>query len=172
MMRFARWILLIPVVAMMGCNIRYDAGGRGAALTAEQKTAVEKGVRSFMRDVADDVTREGPAAWSKVFADRPEFFMASDGRLMFANGQGAMQGIQDVKQMIKQIELHWGEDLRVDALTPDLAVVGTTWQEQRVEAQGHQVNQGGYFTGVVEQHNGRWQFRDAHWSVAAPAAAK
>jgi len=81
-----------------------------------------------------------------------------------------MQGIQDLKQMIKQIELHWGEDLRVDALTPDLAVVGTTWQEQRVEAQGHQVNQGGYFTGVVEQHNSRWQFRDAHWSVAPPAA--
>lgn len=168
MMRFARWILLLPLAALLGCDVRHESGIKTPAFTTEQRAAVEKDVRGFMASVAEQVTRDGPKAWSKEFADRPEFFMASEGRLMFANGQGAMQGIQDLTQMIKQIELHWGDDLRVDVLTPDLAAVGTSWQEKRVDAQGHQVAESGYFTGVVEKRNGRWQFRDAHWSVAVP----
>jgi hypothetical protein len=27
----------------------------------------------------------------------------------------------------------------------------------------------GFFTGLAELRNGRWQFRDAHWSIVAPA---
>jgi hypothetical protein len=34
-------------------------------------------------------------------------------------------------------------------------------------ADGHRVTQSGYFTGVAEQRNGHWQFRDGGWPVLA-----
>ena len=48
--------------------------------------------------------------------------------------------------MIKRIELRWGNDLRVDPLTPDLAVVATSWQEVREDMEGHPVTESGFFT--------------------------
>jgi hypothetical protein len=30
------------------------------------------------------------------------------------------------------------------------------------------VEESGFFTGTAEYRSGRWQFRNAHWSVAAP----
>ena len=169
-MRLWSWILLMAVVASIGCQGQRDTGGNGPSLTPERKAAVEDGVRRFVLRLAQDVTQEGPAAWRKEFADTPSFFMASEGHMVFANGQAAAQGIQDLTRMIKHIELRWGNDLRVDPLTPDLAVVATSWQEVREDMEGHQVTESGFFTGVAEQRNGQWRFRNAHWSVAAPPA--
>ena len=166
-MRLGLWAVMVGVVALVGCNWRYseeehrDARG----MTREARAGVEAGVGAFVHRVAEDVTQEGPAAWKKEFEDGPEFFMASEGQLAFANGQAATQGIDSFAKTIRRMELHWGDDLRIDALTPELAVVGTTWKEVRVDVEGHQVTQGGYFTGLVEKRNGQWQFRDAHWSV-------
>jgi len=162
-----RYLLVLTVVLgfMAGCA-KKQAAEAGPSLTAEQRAAVEQGVRQFVAQAGQEVTRDGPLAWKKEFASGPEFFMASEGKLAFANGAAAMQGIDGLTQMIKRIELHWGDDLRVDVLTPKLAVVGTSWQEEREDAQGHKVKDGGYFTGVVEERDGKWVFRDAHWSVA------
>jgi len=81
-----------------------------------------------------------------------------------------MAGIQNVARTIKHIELRWGDDLRVDPLTPELAVVATSWHEVLVDAAGNSVKQTGFFSGTAEYRDGRWQFRNAHWSVAvAPA---
>lgn len=164
-MRVRCEMLLALVVAAIGCGGKSGAeGGAPKALTAEKTAAVETSVREFMNQVAQDVTQNGPLAWQKEFQDRPAFFMASDGQLAFANGQAAMQGIQQLPKIIKQIELRWS-DVRVDGLAPDLAAVGASWQEVRQDPQGHSLTQKGYFTGVVQQQNGRWQFRDVHWSV-------
>ena len=169
-MRLWSWILLMAVVASIGCQGQRDTGGNGPSLTPERKAAVEDGVRRFVLRLAQDVTQEGPAAWRKEFADTPSFFMATEGQMVFANGQAAAQGIQDLTRMIKHIELRWGNDLRVDPLTPDLAVVATSWQEVREDMEGHQVTESGFVTGVAEQRDGEWRFRSAHWSVAAPPA--
>lgn len=164
-MRIRYWLMLLAVSALLaGCG-KKGAATKGPEWTAEQRAGVEQGVRQFMAQVAQDVTREGPLAWKKEFAGGPEFFMASEGKLAFASGAAAMQGIDGLPQFIKHIELQWGDDLRVDVLTPSLAVVGTSWMEEREEAQGKHVKQSGYFTGVVEQRDGKWVFRDAHWSV-------
>ena len=167
-MRLRRWILLAAAIALVGCQGRRDGAGEQKTLTTAQKAAVEGGVRKFMANVAQDVTKEGPAAWKREFEDTPAFFLASEGRLVFADGKAAAQGIESLTHIVKHIELKWGDDLRVDALTPELAVVGTSWHEERDDVDGHHVSEGGYFTAVVEQRNGQWQLRDAHWSVAAP----
>jgi hypothetical protein len=160
------WVVLaVAVMGTAGCM--HDAGEQTQGVTAENRAKLEAGVRQFMSTVEQDVTRDGPAAWAHEFSSEPTFFMASDGVLAFPSGAAAAQGIQSLRQAIKKIELHWGDDLRVDVLTPEFAVVGASWRETR-EMQGNEVKElkeQGYFSGVVEQRNGKWQFRDAHWST-------
>jgi len=115
-------------------------------------------VRQFAQDVAHDVTREGPAAWRRYFSASASFFMASDGQLVFSNATSAARGIDDLTRTIKSIELRWGDDLRVDPLTPDLAVMASSWSELRVAADGGRVTDRGYFTAVAERRDGRWKF--------------
>ena len=122
-----------------------------------------------MLTVAHDITQEVPAAWGRHFADIPAFFMAADGHLAFASHAAAMAAIPELVRTIKQIELRWGDDLRVDPLTPDLAAVGTSYREVRVSPDGHHVDEDGFFTGIAERKDGRWRFRNAHWSAAAPS---
>ncbi len=140
------------------------------ALTAKRAAQVTEDVKTFARTVAHDVTEEGPSAWRRHFADTPSFFMASEGRLVFPNSAAASRAIQELSRKIKSIELRWGDDLRVDPLTPDLAVVATTYHETRMTFAGQRAEEDGYFTGVAQYRSGRWQFRDAHWSVAVPAS--
>lgn len=160
-MRIWPCALLLATLACAGCN-RHQVGSDTAA--------VEGGVRAFMRTVAHDVTQEGPVAWSGHFADSPAFFMAVNGQMAFPSGAAAMAAIPNVALTIKHIELQWGDDLRVDVLTPVFAVVAAPYREIQVDAAGHRVEEKGFFTGVVECRDGRWQFRDAHWSSAPPPA--
>jgi hypothetical protein len=159
------WVLL-PVTAFAGCNAQNRSSTE--SLTAPRAAAVEQGVRTFMATVAHDVTQEGPAAWSKHFEDGPAFFMAVDGQMAFPSGAAAKEGIQSVALTLKRIDLKWGNDLRVDPLTAELAVVATPWHEIKTDSGGQTTEDGGFFTGLAEYRDGRWQFRDAHWSSRSP----
>jgi hypothetical protein len=170
-MRNRQCSLLLATVTGLVCGIPRTVYAQSQTLAPERAAAVEDGVRAFTRTVAHDVTEEGPAAWRKHFADSPSFFMAVDGHLQYASGAAAMAAIPDLARAIKHIELRWGDDLRVDPLTADLAVVATSWHEVLVDQAGKRVEEGGYFTGTAEYRNSSWQFRNAHWSVATPPAA-
>jgi hypothetical protein len=151
--------VIVPVLALFllgGCRHHHSFSGE----------AVAKEVRGFMLGVAADITRDGPTAWGREFANTPAFFMAVDGHLVFADGASAAVGIQKLPAMIKTIELKWGDDLRVDVLTREFAVVGSSYHERRVDPAGVVTEENGYFTAVVEYRGGRWEIRDAHWSVA------
>jgi hypothetical protein len=169
-MRLRCCILLIPAIAAIGCQSRLASGVPMKGLTATDRAAVEQSVGGFMASVAQAVSQEGPTAWSKAFESGANFFMAVDGKLVFPTGEAAAQAIPTVARAIPHIELKWGDDLRVDPLTADLAVAAASYQEVQVDLQGHSVTENGYFTGVVERQNGKWQFRDAHWSETLPAA--
>ena len=132
---------------------------------------VERSVRAFMQTVAHDVTQQGPPAWRKFFSHGPKFFMASGGHLVFPDYPSADKAINNLAATIKHIDLTWGGDVRVDALSPTLAVVATPWHEVRTLTSGR-VDDSGFFTGTVEFMDGRWQFRDVHWSVAGAAEPK
>ena len=62
--------------------------------------------------------------------------MAAEGRLAFANGESAIAAIPDLAHTIKRIELQWGEEMRVDPLAPDLAMMATPYHEVRTGATG------------------------------------
>lgn len=165
-----RQILSVLAFAMVVC-----AGcGRGhresPVMTPGGQQAIAGNVRQFMQTVAHDVTQDGPTAWEKHFQNSPAFFMANNGQLVFPDTQTADQGTEAFARTIKRIELRWGSDLRIDPLTPNLAVVAASYQEVQVDTAGHTVNESGFFTGVVENRSGQWQFRDAHWSEPVPPA--
>ncbi len=161
---------LLAALTFVGFGARVHASGEPQSLTKARATDIENGVRAFMRVVAHDVTQDGPAAWRKHFADSPAFFMAVDGHLVFPNSAAATAGIQGAAGMFKHIELRWGDDLRVDPLAENLAVVAASYREVRVDTAGKQVDEHGFFTGTVERRDGCWQFRNVHWSAAAPVA--
>jgi len=166
------WVLAVAAVCMMGCHAQRAIPEAGQSMTPAEKMAVEESVRGFMARVSQEVTTEGPTAWSKEFENTPSFFMASEGKLAFASGEAAAKAIPDLPKLIKKIALRWENDLRVDVLTPNLAVVGTTYQEVRESPDGEETTENGYFTGLVEKREGQWRFRDAHWSVVAPEPKK
>jgi hypothetical protein len=170
-MRIWLWVILPAVLLCVACGSRHDLSGTSQSLTPERAAEVERDVRAYTGVIAHDVTQGGPAAWRKHFADSPAFFMASEGRLVFPNSAAATAGIQQFAGTMKHIELQWGSDLRVDPLTPELAVVGAPWHEIRVDNAGNRVDESGYFTAIAEYKDRRWQLRDAHWSVAGPPAA-
>jgi hypothetical protein len=129
--------------------------------------SVEQNVRQLMQSVAHDVSQQGPLAWLKYFEAGPSFFMAVNGQMAFADGTAASEGTQSFSRTIQHIELQWG-DLRVDPLTSEFAVVGAPWREISVDRAGRRTEDAGFFTALAEVRDGRWQFRNAHWS--SPAA--
>lgn len=163
MIKRLTWVLLF-VVASSGTNSR-AAVSSGSQSSAPTKAGTTEGVvRNFMAQVAHDVTQEGPIAWIKYFENGPAFFMAVNGQLAFPDIKAAKVGTQEFARTIRHIELTWGQDLRVDPLTAELAVVAVSWREIQIDTAGHRVEESGMFTGLVEFRDGRWQLRDAHWS--------
>jgi hypothetical protein len=166
--------VILPVMLFatsVECKGQHTTHEESRTLAPERAAQVETGVRDFMRRVAHGVTQDGPSAWDKYFADTPAFFMAVNGKIAFASGADAVAGLPQVASMIKQIELKWGDDLRVDPLAPDLAALGVSYHEAQVWADGRRVEDHGYFTGVLQYRDGRWQFRDCHWSEPVPPPA-
>jgi hypothetical protein len=164
-MKAWRWPICLATL-FIACN-SHRLGS--PAISPEREAEIRREVREFAATVARDVTQDGPSSWRKHFSEGPEFFMASEGHLQFPNSAAAIAGIQELTRTIKHLELQFS-DVRVDPLTPELAVMGASWHEVAELAEGKRVEDGGYFTGIVEQRKGQWQFRDAHWSVP-PAAA-
>jgi hypothetical protein len=170
-----RWVVLVFMAVSLGCQACRQSAESSEALTPGRRAAIEDSVRQFTATVAHDVTQEGPIAWQRYFADSPNFFMAVDGKLIFPDGQAAAQAIPEIARQFQHIELRWGNDLRLDVLTENLCVVAGSYTEVielKPGAEGPHGTENGYFTGVAEKQNGRWQFRNAHWSEPTPAPAK
>ena len=170
-MSVSRNALLLTAALFPACGFHRGATTERQSPAPAFAADVDGSVRAFARTVAHDVTQEGPAAWRRHFVDDPTFFMAAEGRLVFPSSASATTGIRDLTRVIRHIELQWGDDLRVDPLAPNLAVMATSYHEIRIDSAGKQVDERGFFTGTAEYLGRRWQFRNAHWSVAGPPAA-
>lgn len=155
---------LLSAITLAACA-PCTAGASQRSMTPEQAAAVDRAVRTFMQSVSHSVTQDGPLAWIKYFDASPTFFMAVNGQMAFPNAAAAQDGTRKFAQTIRRIELKWGDDLRVDALTNEFAMVAVSWREIQVDTAGHSVTQEGYFTGLAEYRDGHWQFRNAHWSA-------
>lgn len=155
---------LLSAITLAACA-PCRAGASQRSMTPEQAAAVDRAVRAFMQSVSHSVNQDGPLAWIKYFDASPAFFMAVNGQIAFPNAGAAQDGTRKFAQTIRRIELKWGDDLRVDPLTNEFAIVAVSWREIQVDTAGHSITETGYFTAVAENHDGQWQFRNAHWSA-------
>ena len=51
-------------------------------------------VKKFAESIAKDVSGQGPMAWLQYFKNSPDFFMVSDGQLVFPNYDSAFEFYQ------------------------------------------------------------------------------
>jgi len=160
---------LLLAATLAGCVLCAAGANPSHSVTPDGATSVDQAVRAFMQTVSHSVTQDGPMAWIKYFDASPAFFMAVNGQMAFPNPAAAQEGTRQFAQTIRHIELNWGDDLRIDALTNELAVVAVSWREMQLDTAGHSITETGYFTGLAEYREGRWQFRDAHWSSPVPS---
>ena len=161
-----RALVFLSACALASCNSRSAETWQPPPLSARREAAINVDVRAFAIAVAQDVTREGPAAWRKYFSESPAFFMAADGNLQFPDSATATAGIQALTRTIQHIDLKWGDDLRVDPLAPNLAMIAAPYHEVILTTSGSQLDSRGFFTAVVEFRDGQWRFRNLHWSAA------
>jgi len=164
-LRQLRFGFLLAAITFAACAACRAGAEQSHSMQPDEAVAVERSVRSFMATVSHSVTQDGPLAWLKYFDASPAFFMAVNGQMAFPNAGSAQDGTRKFAQTIRHIELKWGDDLRVDPLTNELAMVAASWREIQVDTAGHSVTETGYFTALAEYRDGHWQFRDAHWSA-------
>jgi hypothetical protein len=153
-------LILIAINLFVECHTGNDTG-----ITAKRSGEVQEQVEQMADSIAGDVSKEGPAAWLHYFADEPQFFMASDGQLAFANYDSASVFINNtlVKTM-PNIRLNWS-NVRIDPIAENFAVMGAYFHEIITDSSGKQIDSEGYFTGTAEKTNTGWKLRNAHWSV-------
>lgn len=168
-----RSLMLLIVLAGGACRTQPEDPRKPRFLSARRESAIDVDARAFAFDVARDVTSQGPSAWRKHFSDSPAFFMAADGNLQFPDSASASAGIDALTKTIQHIDLTWSDDLRVDALSPNMALIASPYHEVITTSSGTRVDTAGFFTGVAEFRDGHWRFRNAHWSSARePAPAR
>ncbi len=164
-------IRFLLVVIMFAACVPFVVGAsQPYSVTPDEAIAINRAVRAFMQTVSHSVTQDGPVAWIKYFDASPAFFMAVNGQMAFPNAAAAQDGTRKFAQTIRHIELKWGDDLRVDPLTNEFAIVAASFLEIQVDTAGHSITETGYFTGLAEYREGHWQFRNAHWS--APVSSR
>ena len=127
-------------------------------------TGVKEGVRNMAYEIVRDLHNEGPISWLKYFSNSRQFYMASDGQLVFPNYDTADVFVRMFAKQVKQIDLTWS-DIRIDSLSPDLGNLAASFHEILIRTGGIQDTSAGYFTGVVENTPTGWKLRDAHWSI-------
>ena len=144
-------------------QVSHDAGQTDPG--APQSSAVKDGVGQMAAAIARDVSSDGPVAWLRYFADTTAFFMASDGQLVFPDHSSSVKFINEVLvKQIRHIHLKWN-NLRIDSLTPVMALMGSDFHEDLTYSTGKTVLTEGYFTGIAQQGPKGWQLRNAHWSI-------
>ncbi len=134
-------------------------------LVAGQQAKIKADVQQFADSIASGVTHDGPIAWLKYFNDSPDFFMISDGQMVFPDHNAADKFIKTtLVKTIMRINLKWS-DTRIDPLAPDMALIASGFHEDLTDSKGIITKFDGYFTAVAQKTTKGWLLRNAHWSI-------
>ncbi len=125
----------------------------------------KKDARSFMNSIATEVSTKGPSAWLFIFENNPDFFMASDGKLVFENYDSAKNFINNfLIKNITKISLQWNH-ANVQFLTDSFTQLRAGFHEDITNAKDSISRYDGYFTALAHYTNEGWKIRNVHWSI-------
>ena len=135
-------------------------------LTPEQISGLQKDVFKLTSNISADISTKGPVAWLNYFENSPDFFMASEGQIVFHNYASAQSFIKDtLLKSISKIKLQWGK-IRINVLNTQLASIGSDFHEDITSLTTNQtVPVDGYFTSTAVLTASGWKLRNLHWSV-------
>jgi hypothetical protein len=131
------------------------------------KTAglVTDSVRQMTIKLTNDLAQSGPAAWLNYFDRGPDFFMSSDGQLVFKDYPAARVFIENnLVKSIRKINLQF-DSLRIDPLSPQFASVGAGFHENLTDSSGKIISVDGYVTALAVSTGEGWKIRNLHWSL-------
>lgn len=152
--------LLLPVTLVFSCNRPQQQ------LSPEQISGIQQDVSTFTTNISRDVSAKGPIAWLNYFENSLDFFMASEGQIVFHNYTAAQNFIKDtLVKNISKINLQWSH-LRINPLSTQSASIGSDFHEDlTTSANNKTIPVDGYFTGTAILTNHGWKLRNLHWSV-------
>jgi hypothetical protein len=132
--------------------------------TAKERSIVKDNVKLMTDSIAITISHEGPIAWLKYFENTPDFFMVSDGQLVFPNIDTAKYFINNILvTKMPKLELRW-RDVRIDPLTKEFANVAAFYHEDIPDSGGKKIPYDGYFTAIAHRTSLGWKLHNAHWS--------
>jgi hypothetical protein len=147
------------IIFLISCS------SKRSALNSSQISAVRDSVLIMTESIAASVSQQGPVAWLHYFEDTANFYMASEGRLVFPNHDSAGSFINNtLVRTIRKIELQW-HGIRIDPLTTDFAGIAASFHEDITDSTGKKIPEDGYFTGLAHQTSAGWKLMNAHWSI-------
>lgn len=142
----------------------FSCQGSKTSFSEDQSRAVKDSVLQLADMTAKGISTKGPIAWLDYFEDSPGFFMANDGGVQLPDYKTADSFIKNtLVKVISKITLKWSA-IRVDPLTPGIAVMAAGYHEDITDASGKTTPYDGYFTALVHKTANGWKFRDEHWS--------
>ena len=118
---------LLLAITLAACVPSGAGASHSHSVPPDGAASVDQAVRAFMQTVAHSVTQDGPMAWIKYFDASPRILYGRqrpDGLPEYRRRTGRTRKFA---QTIPQIELKWGDDLRVDLLTNEFAVVAVSF---------------------------------------------
>jgi len=159
------WLFGLPLAAtVVGCG----SPASNQPLEGDPSTALRDSVEQFFESIPGALAEEGPIAWLGFFEEDPDFFMASDGDLVFPSSDSATAFVRGLSEKISTIQLTW-KDLRVTPVASGIAVVGAAYRETVTDTAGVEVGFGGYVTGVARHREEGWRIQNLHWSSPVPS---
>ena len=154
-------LFIVPVMSLIfGCNCGQKQ------LSVNQISTVKNSVSKFADSISKSISTKGPISWLSYFENSQDFFMASDGQIVFHNYISAQKFIQDtLVKNISKIKLQWN-NMRINVLSARAASIGSDFHEDiTMSAANNIVPIDGYFTGTAVLDGNSWKLRNLHWSI-------
>lgn len=139
-----------------------------ANISSAESQQINLEVQLFMDSIPEGLADDGPMAWLRFFEDTPQFLMASDGQIAFANRESAVTFLDGFSPTVSTMSLTW-KDMRVELLSSSTATVASAYHESITSTDSTTVSFGGFVTGVVRKGDDGWKVQHLHWS--SPAAS-
>lgn len=152
------------LILAMSC-LAFACHTNPSALDTKESHLVTDSIHRLVSGLTKDLADRGPIAWLNYFEESPDFFMVSNGQLVFKDYQSGKTFIENIltKNLIK-IHLQLNQ-LRIDPLTSDLASIGADFHEDLVDSAGKIIQGDGYLTALVKHTPQGWKLRNLQWSM-------
>jgi hypothetical protein len=152
------------VLLSFTCCFISSCNNNTETLNPKERSLVQDSVQFMAESIAKNISNKGPAGWLRYFEHTPDFFMASDGLLVFPNIDTATIIINnELIKVMPKIQLRWG-NIRIDPLSANLAIIAAPYHEDITDSAGKITPHEGYFTGTAHRTSQGWKLRNAHWS--------